>query len=327
MDVLTKCLFDLSSDGSGISAKDLVAQIEAVATSPELQGVDLQHISYLLLQSEKSPPSLLRFVVGTVGNKDLKEAKKLALKVLAKYVKEKGVLLQDSAEAVFRSLCKFFRREDGNEVKAECIPVLMNLLRTCTLSAADVDLVAQSAPHATEGTFLQFLSELKICKSTGLRANLFKLIGMFVHVFGDEAIVQGEGDGVVNWCLKVGGSVPACVPCLFLSADVLPLLPQEVKESVKTSDKFPVIAGAFSCLDRCMYAFGTRFRGNGGEELLKLVVNGVSTVLQKDVTRYAVAAKAMRLLKNHAETLSHLIAMNAEVVYEQVRPPGHGHET
>ena len=228
MDVLTKCLHDLSSDTAGVSAKDLVAQIEAFASSSELQGVDLQFVSNLLLQSDKSPPSLLRFIVGTVSNTDLKDAKRDALKVLAKYVKDKGVLLQDCAAVVFRTLTKYFHREDSNELKSECIPVLMNLLRTCAFTAADVDLAASSAarPAADRskvgggaGMFHQFFDALQDCKkstSASLRGNLYKLVGMLVRVFGEEDIVKNEGANVVVLCLKVckrpHDPMPACLP-------------------------------------------------------------------------------------------------------------------
>ena len=293
MDALERLIAELhDTDAAGtISPKDLIANVVSQAFSDELDQVDQDVVSNLLLGSPTSiPKSLLCYVTDNVSNKDKShvEGRKDALKAIALYVKKKGSLVDMFGVDAFTSLSDHFKKEEGcDQVKTEYIPVLMNLLRHCTFEPASINL---------DKFFVDIFKELKNTKtkSQGLREGMFKLLGMLTSIFAESNIIIQNAPELVKFAMKE--------------------LEKNMNES--TAPSFAVIAGVLSCLDRCMLVnFGQNFVG---KDLFTYVLKGVSSASQEDTKRYAVARKSLRFLKNHASKFQNLIGLNAETVYGEV---------
>ena len=294
MDTLVQLISDLHQDGNeagNISPKDIIANVVSQAFSEELDQVDQDMVSNLLLGSPSSTPkSLLCYVTDNVSNKDKShvEGRKDALKAIALYVKKKGSLVEMFGVDAFTSLSDHFKREEGcDQVKTEYIPVLMNLLRHCTFEPSSINL---------DKLFMDLFRELKTSKtkSQGLREGMFKLLGMLTYTFAESNIVMQQAPDLVKYAIK------------------------ELEKNMNdtTAPSLSVIAGVFSCLDRCMLVnYGQNFVG---KDLFTYVLKGVSSSTEEDTKRYAMARKSLRFLKNHAAKFQNLIGLNAETVYDLV---------
>jgi hypothetical protein len=318
MDVLERLLFDLQSSieqsDSVLEPSIIVNNIAAHAFSDELGAIDQEYISHLLLQSE-SPPSLLVFLRDSPHSKDNKEivkAKATALKFLAKYIKETEVIEQFAVHA-FSAFYKTFVSDESNEVKTASLLPLKNIFRRCGQSQAESgtsasarskdsnDLSSVLLPDKINlvASYELLYNELRTNKkiTKGMRCELLKLMGLIVSAYPDHTHVKSKIGALIDLCLN------------------------ELKKNFSGGSKEPeltTIAGAFSCLDRCMFFPGSKAIFGSNTELWGYLLKATSAASSGDLTRFAMVCKALRLIKHHTNIFQSLIGKNASQTYKAV---------
>lgn len=296
MDLLEKLLVDLhasiDSEDQRVDAVSLVASIEAIAFG-EMDATDLEFSCSLLLRST-APPSLMKFLFDSSRSKD-KEiigAKKHALKFLALYCKVMAQIVSNFAEEMVVGLIDLFRKETSGEVKACLLLPVKNILRT---SIGPPQKPFSGVIDELEPTYRVILDELnqspsKISK--GMRCEGLKSLGLLVAAFPAEPATVQAVTAILALCQGV--------------------LQTNFAKGCKEVD-FSAIAGAFSCLDRCLCHFEDRFSNSA--ELWRCLLQAVMAATAADTSRYAACAKAARLIAHHAELFRDLIGLNAQQSY------------
>jgi hypothetical protein len=318
MDVLERLLFDLQSSieqsDSVLEPSIIVNNIAAHAFSDELGAIDQEYISHLLLQSE-SPPSLLVFLRDSPHSKENKEivkAKATALKFLAKYIKETEVIDQFAVHA-FSAFYKCFVSDESNEVKTASLLPLKNIFRRCGQSQSDSgssnsvrskdsnDLSSVLLPDKVNlvATYELLFNELRTNKkiTKGIRCELLKLLGLIVSAYPEHAHIKSRIGSLIDLCLF------------------------ELKRNFSGGLKDPeltTIAGAFSCLDRCMFFPGSKAIFGSNTELWGYLLKATSAASSGDLTRFSMVCKALRLIKHHTNIFQSLIGKNASQTYKAV---------
>ena len=317
MDVLERLLFDLRSsteqNDSVLTPIIIVENIAAHAFGEEMGDVDQGFVSHLLFQSE-SPPSLLIFLRDTPHSKDNAEvtkAKAAALKFLARYIKVTESIEQFALLA-FETFYNCFVQEESSTVKVACLLPLNNILRRCEQAHSHDDLSCDASGRFDDlGRILQpdemnltivfsmFLKELQANKriSKGIKCELFKILGLIIGAYSTCECVSSKIGAVVDLCLY------------------------ELKKnfSVNCGDlQLSTIAGCFSCLDRCLFLPPIKLRLKNNSELWEYLLKAVSAVSSNDLTRYAAASKALRLVKHHSKLFQILIGRNSVQTYKAI---------
>lgn len=305
MEVVEKILQDLhagiESNDATVDFNALISSIEAIALG-ELDDSDLSQCSSLLFLSQ-SPPSLLQFMTATLRMKDrdIIRTKVYALKFLAAYIKKQYENIQSYCEAIAVELANVFKREESGEVKAALLLPFKNIIRRRISSPDDVSFAGNSADEEDpssntqafslesfplESIYTTFIEEIKFNKkmSKGVHCELLKSLGLLVALY------------------------PSAAPTLASIEAILDLADGALKSAFNIKGKdpdFPAIAGAFSCLDRCLLHFEERYVNN--VDLWKYLLQAANTSVQEDVSRYAAARKAIKLIKNHSELFINVI--------------------
>jgi hypothetical protein len=314
MDVLERLLFDLQSsitesDGN-LEPSTLVSNIVAHASSNDLDDIDQQYVSNLLLQS-KSPPSLLVFLKEASHSKDDKGivmAKKEVLKFLAKYIKEMDSIVNFALD-LYKTFYSSFKQEESNDVKKACLVTLKNIFRRCQqiqsvsddkLSIQGDDLSAVLIPEKIKlsdmfQVILFKYGQQKIPK--GLKNELLNLLGILIGAYSDNECVKKEINSIIDLCMN------------------------ELKNTFSVNNQKPemsIVPGALSCLDRCMFISEVNGRFLDNAVLWEYLLKATSIASANDATRFAISGKALRIIKHHAPMFQSLIGENAGVTYEVV---------
>ena len=317
MDILERLLFDLRSsieqNDSVLTPIIIVENIAAHAFGEEMGDIDQEYVSHLLLQSE-SPPNLLIFLRDSPHSKGVAEitkAKAAALKFLARYIKHTESIEQFALLA-FTTFYNCFVQEESNIVKVACLLPLNNILRRCEQAHSHDDITGNASggfddlgrilsPDEINLTtvFSMFVKELQASKkkSLGMRCELFKLLGLIIAAYFAYESVSSGITTVVELCLH------------------------ELKKNFSASCKDPelsILAGCFSCLDRCLFLPQIKVRLENNSDLWEYLLKAVSAVSSNDLTRYAAASKALRLVKHHSKLFRILIGRNSMQTYKAI---------
>lgn len=296
MDLLEKLLVDLhsciESEDSKIDCVSLVANIEAIALA-EMEPSDLEYTTSLLFTSI-SPPSLLLFLEDSSRSKDREiiSAKKNALKFLAQFIKIMPYMVEKIGPDVFKTLLGLFKKETSGEVKSCLLLPAKNLLRNPKFAIA---FESDEAELSVDSIYKILLDELHQSASKvgkGLRCEALKTLGLLVFAFPVHPATLSSVNSILTLCEQV--------------------LQQNFSKSCKEPD-FSAIAGAFSCLDRCLVQFEDRYANSA--DLWKFLLQAVMATTSSDTSRYAACNKAVRLISHHAELFQQLIGLNAGTSY------------
>eukprot|EP01032_Pedospumella_encystans_P012088 gene12088-14007_t len=296
MDLLEKLLVDLhssiESEDSKIDCVSLVANIEASALA-EMEASDLEYTTSLLFTSV-SPPSLLMFLEDSSRCKDREiiSAKKNALKFLAQFIKIMPLMVERNGPDIFRILLELFKKETSGEVKSCLLLPAKNILRNLNFASA---FESDSAELTVESVYKILLDELHQSASKvgkGLRCEALKTMGLLVFAFPVHPATLSSIPAILTLCENV--------------------LQQNFSKTCKEPD-FSAIAGAFSCLDRCLVQFEDRYANSA--DLWKFLLQAVMATTSSDTSRYAACNKAVRLISHHAELFAQLIGLNASTSY------------
>jgi hypothetical protein len=296
MELLEKLLIDLhasiDSEDLRVDATSLVANIEAIALAG-MDTSDLEYSSSLLFKGD-SPPSIIKFLADSSRTKDkeILSAKKNALKFIALYCKVYPTLVDKFKVETLRVLIDLFKKETSGEVKACLLLPVKNLLRTCLGQTSSPGSAMSAEELQLDLVYRVIMDELnqspsKISK--GMRCEGLKALGLLVAVFPAEAATE------------------QCIPGVLALCEAI--LQANFAKTAKEVD-FSAIAGAFSCLDRCLSHFEDRY--SNSKELWRCLLQAVMASTAADTNRYAASAKAARLISHHAELFRELIGLNAE---------------
>lgn len=232
MDVLEQLLFDLqtSTDGSSsiLSSYDIAENIVHHCTfNLNLYGTELDYALFFLTQSE-SPPNIIEFLGLPTKDKDIVKAKVVLLKFLASLIKQIGDSVDSSAKVIFSSCVSIFKKDDSNEVKAASLLPVKNLLH---LSAGGFHLTEDDVQ--LDSLLALLISQYVNKKSTGgIRYNVLVTLGHLVQQFPYAAATIARVDQVAGMVISVFKS--------------------NFGSKTKTAPDLSTLAGAFSCLDRCV---------------------------------------------------------------------------
>lgn len=296
MDLLEKLLVDLhssiESEDNKIDCVSLVANIEAIALA-EMESSDLEYTTSLLFTSV-SPPSLLMFLEDSSRCKDREiiSAKKNALKFLAQFIKIMPLMVEKIGPDIFRTLLELFKKETSGEVKSCLLLPAKNILRNSNFAST---FESDSAELTVESVYKILLDELHQSASKvgkGLRCEALKTLGLLVFAFPVHPATLSSIPAILTLCENV--------------------LQQNFSKTCKEPD-FSAIAGAFSCLDRCLVQFEDRYANSA--DLWKFLLQAVMATTSSDTSRYAACNKAVRLISHHAELFAQLIGLNASTSY------------
>jgi hypothetical protein len=307
MDVIEKLLTDLhgsiESRDSYANSVAIVASIESVALG-EIDSLELDICSNLFFSST-NPPSLLEYIIQTARFKDREviKAKVSALKFIAQFLKTYPEQTDIHGAKITLILIDSFKKEESGEVKAALLLPLKNIFRCRLLQwsrvggADDADFQGQPLNPVLiklEQTYLAILDELRYGKklTKGVICESLKLLGILVGAYALEQSTVQYVPIIINLCNQT--------------------LKENFKPSCKDPD-FPAIAGSFSCLDRIFFHYEENC--DNSSELWKYLLQTVQTVNSPDVSKFAAAGKAVRLIKNHAGLFQNLIGLNASQSY------------
>jgi hypothetical protein len=303
MELLEKLLIDLhasiESEDLRVDASSLVTNIEAVALA-ELEPGELEYATYLLFESS-SPPSLVAFLTDSsrAKDKDIISAKKHALKFMALFTKLMPGLAGKRGADVVRALMDLFKKETSGEVKSCLLLPVKNILRKSvnpSNTAGETNGALQAEDLQLELVYRVIIEELSQSASKvgkGLRCEGLKTLGLLVAAFPAEQATMQSVDTVLALCEAV--------------------LQQNFAKNCKEVD-FSAIAGAFSCLDRCLAHFEEKYANSA--ELWRCLLQAVMATTAADTSRYAASSKAVRLISHHAELFQALIGLNARQSYD-----------
>lgn len=159
--------------------------------------------------------------------------------------------------------------------------------------------VAKSSPILLESIKLDavfefLLTEMKQTKYTTktTKGEILKLLGLIVEKYPNAPDTIRYIDSVLSVC-------DATLKKNFDS---------------KNEPELGPIAGAFSCIDRCLFEFEQKYRNN--VDLWKFLLQTIKATNQSDIHRYAATNKALRLIKHHACLFQTLIGLNAKTTYD-----------
>jgi len=295
-------------DGSGADPKAIVTSIDMVVYSETVGDTFEQELVADLLFRSNMPPSLFKFLDGSVRSKDkpIVQAKLSIMKFIAAYVKYSGgsIAAGGVAGAVFAHSYDLYRREESREFKATCLLPIKKLLsaairdRGVGAASSWFSIPVESGELGSLITHL--LEELGASKqSKGGRCEILKVLGLLVRLYPDTEVVANAVPRVQDACDR--------------------LLAASFSSSSGAEPDFLAIAGCFSCLDHCMFDFEARYASSTkSAQLWGWLLQAVSSVRAEDTHRYAIAGKALRLIENHAAIFRPIVAGNIRATYEQI---------
>lgn len=331
MDVLERLLSDLyacldsdgiDGSGSGADSKSIVNSIEMVVQSDTLNNsFDQELVMDMLFRSETAPPSLFKFLNGCVRSKDktIAQTKIMIMKFIGAYVKSvgstgSGMTIGTVAAVVFATSYDLYMREESRELKAACLLPIKKLLAiavhvqtgaaarvagaTATTGSGGVLFVIPVEIGTLADLYARLLVDVVTAKqSRGGRCEILKVLGLLVRLYPDATASIANVDRIQDICDRL------------LKASF----------TGRGEPDFPAIAGCFSCLDRSIYNFESRYESpTGGATLWGYLLQAISSVRAEDTHRYAIVGKALRLVRNHGQLFRGVIAGNIEQTYAQI---------
>lgn len=133
--------------------------------------------------------------------------------------------------------------------------------------------------------------------STTVKCEILKVLGLMIKAFTNQTSTRDQYDKIVRFSFVL----------------------LEKQFEANSDPELSIIAGCFSCLDRCLF-----FLGNFPQTSIKFdtlyacLFKSIKVATSGDVVRYAMANKALRLLKHHAGSFKQLIALNITPLHKVI---------
>lgn len=288
MDVFEKLLCDLAvsveDEAAMLDPETIVQNIDFQLTQSDFNDTDVETILCYFFQSE-APPCLIKFIVSTMKTKDkmLVKAKCQALKSLAAFVKNLGAPITTYIASLHLFVLDVLRREDSNEVKASALIFLRNLLRHVNSNFTPEQL-------SLNDLYTTIIELLQIKKTPlGVKYQGFVVLGVYVSLFPNSPETR-------HFIAKITDLSSGIITDTFGGKKVFP--------------DVTLVAGVFSCIDRCMFDYDDHYK-TALPVLWKALLMTMNTLNQGDTLhRYKVVSKALRLISHHAMLFRSLIANN-----------------
>ncbi|RYG70452.1 hypothetical protein EON64_00090 [archaeon] len=321
MEALEKLLEDLNraveTEDAAVNVASLVASVEAIG-SGDLDELDLDTCTALLLAPgqtasglpgdsiKRSSSSLMQFLTASLRMKDrdIVRAKVHAVKFLAVYVKKQIKYVMIYAEKLAIDLIQLFKMEDSSEVKAALLLPVKNILRPRIYSVEAIDAVAKLDDADDE------VDDYDDCVPFDL--DTFPLQSIYQVLVEEVRLNKKLTKGVHREALATLGILVAVYPAAAFTVSVIDIILSLCDEALKNAfnsrgkdPDFPAIAGAFSCLDKCLYHFEARYVNS--TELWKYLLQAAQSSAQEDTSRFSAAGKAIKLIRNHAQLFVNVI--------------------
>jgi hypothetical protein len=297
---LRQCLGD---DGGAQDPVSIAENIEAVALS-ETNDADKLLCMNMLFKSD-SPPNLLTFIKECIGTKEksIINTKVKLLKFIALFVKLNVGNMDHYAPLVVCELFSVLKREDNGPTRTALLIPIKTILRVYWRQEMEFSKVTTTVQHADsirdamagekiaiEDMYDKLIADLRFNKKTSpktMKSETLKVLGLLVAAYPTEKATRKHVVKVVEVTNKI-------LDRNFSSGGDADL---------------SIIASAFSCLDRCCHENeSTVFTDEETKRILfQYLRQGLSSLQQDDVKRYAIARKALRFLENHAAKLRQYI--------------------
>ena len=317
MDLLEKYLYELDvnlkDDISSISLDAIIDNIIRICNNIDRE-VDHDLAMHLLFISE-TPISVLSFCCKLDYTQDNK-TKVVSLKFLASYIKtlyNKGYerIVNQYSQVIFQKLFNYFIKEDSKSLKANALLPIKYILRYYAI---------KNVQYNSTITILHIDDLIKVYKillstlinkkenkqNKTLKSEIFRTLGLLIAVYSTSKETLQFIDQILTQIYH------------YLHMNFSP----DSKEP-----EFPCMAGALSCLDRCMFEFEDKvlntFKklavGTDGQALLcKYLLQSVSSANMDDVYRYELPSKALRVISHHSFLFQNLITSNARTSYDVI---------
>jgi len=315
MDLLEKYLYELDvnvkDDISIISLDAIIDNIIRICNNIDRE-VDHDLAMHLLFISE-TPISILSFCCKLDYTQDNK-TKVVSLKFLASYIKSlynKGYerIVNQYSQIIFQKLFNYFMKEDSKSLKANALLPIKYILRYYAIKNIQYNSTVLYIDDLTKvyKVLLSTLINKKENKQNKtLKSEIFRTLGLLIAVYSTSKETTQFIDQILTQIYH------------FLHTNFSP----DSKEP-----EFPCMAGALSCLDRCMFEYEDKvlntFKklavGNDGQALLwKYLLQSVSSANMDDVYRYELPSKALRVISHHSFLFQNLITSNARMSYDVI---------
>lgn len=302
-EVLPRLLCDLAAaiqqeqaSEAALEPQTIVANIFAHISSDELFQEKSARIKMLaLLFDSETPPSLLKYINSTmkIKDKDILVSKREIFKKIGEMVK---IIRPDEIDpfsgSIFQSAFDVICREEASDVRTAAFSPIKNILRSSSL--------ASGLNFSLESTFSTLLDSITHDKklSKGVKAEILKALGLLVLAFPRNQITVSYIEKVLKQAFIV--------------------LEKNFEKSGSSDPEFPVIAGSYSCLDRCLIAFPSYFSSTNLTFLWSCLLKSILVATQGELSRYEMCSKALRLLKSHAHFFRKMIALNITKVHSSM---------
>eukprot|EP01035_Chromulina_nebulosa_P020709 gene20709-26847_t len=241
-------------------------------------------------------PGVLHFLIASMKSKDKEiiKSKVQLLKFIAlilKIVRNNTQFSFDSYRVcIFIVLYDVFRREDSGDIRAASLQPLKNIIRATPLSFS-------AEAIRLDMLYDNLITEMKQTKYSNktIKGETLKLLGLLVRAFPHHPATLNAIDSILSVCETI----------LHKNFDVV---------SSKGEPELGPIAGAFSCIDRCLFDFEEKFTNS--ENLWKYALQAIKATSNAEISRYAATNKALRLIKNHAALFQKIIGLNSKTTYD-----------
>lgn len=247
---------------------------------------DIRQLLDLLLNNN-NPPNILQFVQATsnVTNQFIKDGRVNAFKFLAKVFKVYEIYISDYIGVIASSLFGIYRRDTDGTARTATLVAIRKLVRGMKAS--------EDSPYYNRNfidiskildVLMEGLQDKKYSK--GLKAQIYKLIGTIYMKCHSSNDCISRISTIKTKCINEINSI-------FTSSG---------------TPEFLILAGAISCLDRCLNHFETL----ADKALLwGNMLKTVSTAKSNDVHRFEACSKGLRFIKNHAALFREIICISS----------------
>jgi len=314
MDLLEKYMYEIDSilkdDISNINLDAIIDNIIILVNNIDRE-VDHDLAMHLLFISD-TPISLLNYCC-KIDYKDNKN-KITSLKYLALYIKilyNKGYyhIVNQYAHVIFHKLFDYFIKEDIKSIKASILLPIKYILRYYSNkniiknNNTNNILIINDIEKVYKVLLSTLINKKENKQNKSLKSEIFRTLGLLIAVYSTSKETFQFIDQIIT--------------------QIYTFLHNNFAHDTKEPE-FPCMAGALSCLDRCMFEYEDKvlniFKklaiGTDGQALLwKYLLQSVSSASMDDVYRYELPSKALRVISHHSFLFQNIITSNAKKSY------------
>lgn len=318
MDLLEKYLYELDNvirDNDSVILDAIIDNIEKIVNDIDRE-VDDELAMHLLFVNEK-PLSLLQFCCNTeFSNITVKLLKFLASYIKKLYVKGYDRIVNQYGDIILLKLLTYFTNAESKSIKASALLPIKYILRyniiknTIKYQSHDGTILRINNLSKTYKLLTSIIVSKKENKSNkSLKSEIFRTLGLLVGLYPNSK--------------ETSEVIESIIIQIFLSL--------HTNFTIAKEPEFSCMAGALSCLDRCMFdhedkvmnvfnklAKSAKVEVDGQELLWKYLLQSVSTAVNENVHRYELSSKALRVISHHSLLFQSVIISYAKASYDVV---------